>query len=65
VKTFDEVMECYGVSGTRDFMLKVVVTDMTAYNSFILDRLSKSPNIGNVESLFVTSEAKHETAYKL
>ncbi|RZM23873.1 MAG: Lrp/AsnC family transcriptional regulator [Pedobacter sp.] len=44
---------------------KVVVSDMAAYNLFIMERLSLVPHIGNVESLFVISESKHETAYKL
>lgn len=65
VVSFDEVMECYHVGGVKDFLLKVVVSDMVAYNLFILERLSLVPHIGSVESLFVIFEAKHETAFKL
>ena len=65
VVSFEEVMECYHMSGVKDFLLKVVVSDMGAYNSFIMERLSLVPHIGSVESLFVISESKHETAYKL
>ncbi len=65
VVAFEEVMECYHMSGAKDFLLKVVVSDMPAYNLFIMERLSLVPHIGSVESLFVISESKHETAYKL
>lgn len=63
--SFDEVMECYHTSGEWDFMLKVVVADMQEYNSFILEKLSLSPHMSAVESVFVISESKCETSYKL
>jgi DNA-binding Lrp family transcriptional regulator len=53
------------MSGTWDFILKIVVRDMGAYNTFILERLSIAPNIGSVESFFVISESKYETSFKL
>jgi DNA-binding Lrp family transcriptional regulator len=65
ITAFEEVMECYHMSGTWDFILKIVVRDMGAYNTFILERLSVAPNIGSVESFFVISESKYETSFKL
>ena len=60
-----EVMECYHVSGDRDFILKIVMKDMIEYNAFILEKLSQLPHIASVESLFVISESKYETAFHL
>ncbi len=60
-----EVMECYHVSGDRDFILKIVVSDMIEYNAFILEKLSVLPHIASVESLFVIGESKYETAFNL
>lgn len=65
IAVFEEVMECYHTSGTWDFILKIVVGDMAAYNNFILEKLSLTPHIGSVESFFVISESKYETAFKL
>ena len=62
---FMEVMECYHVSGDRDFILKIVIRDMIEYNAFILEKLSTLPHIASVESLFVISESKYETAFNL
>ena len=61
----EEVMECYHVSGDRDFILKVVIKDMDEYNVFILKKLSLVPHIAAVQSLFVIGESKYETAFNL
>jgi DNA-binding Lrp family transcriptional regulator len=62
---FPEVMECYHLTGTFDFLLKIAIRDMTEYNGFLLNKLSTLPNIGVVQSFFVLSEGKVETAYEL
>ncbi|TDQ06902.1 Lrp/AsnC family transcriptional regulator [Pedobacter metabolipauper] len=65
VTDFEEVMECYHMTGSYDFKLKIIVPDMAAYNQFLRTRLSAIPNLGAVESYFVIAEHKHETALKL
>ena len=62
---FPEVMECCQLTGQSDFLLRVVIQDMEAYNDFLLNRLATLPNIGTVHTSFVLSEAKRETAYHL
>ena len=62
---FAEVMECYQLTGQSDFLLKVASRDMKEYNSFLMDRLATLPNISGVETMFVLSEGKVETAYAL
>ena len=56
--TFPEVMECHYVTGTSDFLIKVLVEDIEKYNLFVLEKLSAVPNIGKVESLFSLSVRK-------
>ncbi|WP_017259687.1 Lrp/AsnC family transcriptional regulator [Pedobacter arcticus] len=65
VVKFHEVMECYHMTGAFDFILKIAVKDMEAYHEFLMQKLSKLPDIGTLQSFFVMSEAKHETAYLL
>lgn len=62
ITKFPEVMECHHISGDADFLLKLILTDIDAYNTFILDKLSVIPNIGKVESRFSLSERKNTTA---
>jgi Lrp/AsnC family leucine-responsive transcriptional regulator len=62
---FPEVMECYQLTGQFDFLLKVASRDMKEYNAFLMDKLATLPNIAGVETMFVLSEGKVETAYAL
>ena len=58
----EEILECHHISGDSDFMLKVVLRDMEAYNTFVLEKLSVIPNIGKVESRFCLSVRKESVA---
>ncbi len=62
---FDEVMECYHMTGLYDYLLKIVVKDMNEYQGFIVNKLAKLPNIGTVQSSFNMTEVKYETAYTI
>jgi Lrp/AsnC family leucine-responsive transcriptional regulator len=61
VQSMDEVMECYHVTGETDFLIKVLVPDMRAYEDFILGKLTKINGIGNINSSIVMREVKHKT----
>lgn len=65
ITSFDEVMECYNLSGDSDFMLKVVVEDMDAFNEFLWSKMTKVPNVYRYKTQFALSCSKHTTAYKL
>ena len=65
IKKLPEVMECYHVSGEYDFMLKVVVKNMSEYEDFLLNKLATMENIAHVNSTFVLSTIKHKTAYQI
>lgn len=55
---FDEVKECYHIAGMYDYLLKIVVKDMDAYQLFVSKKLASLENIGNVQSSFVMIELK-------
>ena len=59
---YAEVVECFHVTGSYDYQLKVVVSDMEEYQSFIKNKLSSINNIANVQSSFVMSSLKDTTA---
>lgn len=62
---FPEVLECYHTTGAFDFLLKIVVSDMSGYNRLIVEKLAKLKNVGSLQSCFVVNEAKRELAYPL
>ncbi|WP_438947069.1 Lrp/AsnC family transcriptional regulator [Sediminibacterium sp.] len=65
VKEFPEVMECFQMAGTFDFILRIATSDMDAYHDFYRKKLATLPNITTVQSFFVLSETKSDTAYPL
>lgn len=62
VVQFEEVLECHHITGHADFLLKVFVADIDAYNTFVLEKLSLIPHVGKVESSFALSVNKYTTA---
>ena len=59
-----EVMECYLMTGTSDYLLRVVVADLTEFQQFVLD-LSKISGVGNIQSSFALKQVKYKTALPL
>jgi len=54
VSSFDEVLECYLITGqSADYVLKVVVADMEAYQQFLLGKLTRINGVTGVHSSFV------------
>lgn len=62
ITQFPEVLECHHIAGEDDFLLKVVLKDIRAYEQFLLHRLSRIGGIDRVRTTFVLSSAKNETA---
>lgn len=60
VKGIPEVTECYNVSGTFDYLLKIHAPDMKYYQQFVLNVLGTIENLGSLESTFVMDEIKQE-----
>lgn len=56
-----EVVECNFVSGSFDYMLKVVLGDMESYHHFHQKKLSILPEVSLINSFFIISEVKSTT----
>jgi DNA-binding Lrp family transcriptional regulator len=65
IAKFPEVMECFQMTGNFDFILRIATSDMDAYHDFYRNKLARLPNITTVQSFFVLSETKSDTAYPL
>jgi Lrp/AsnC family transcriptional regulator, leucine-responsive regulatory protein len=62
VQTWPEVIECASLTGEMDFLLRVVVEDMTHYSRFIMDTLLKHPSVQDCKTSFVLDRVKNTTA---
>lgn len=61
VLKFEEVLECYHVSGDYDYILKILVKNMDAYRKFLIEKLTVISGIGSTQSTFVIKEVKNTT----
>ena len=60
-----EVMECYLMTGDSDYLLRVVVADVSAYEVFLKDHLTRIPGVSAIKSSFALNRVKYETALPL
>jgi Lrp/AsnC family leucine-responsive transcriptional regulator len=60
-----EVMECYLMTGTSDYMLRVVVADLQEFERFVTGVLSRIPGVGNIQSSVALKQVKYSTALPL
>lgn len=65
VAKWPEVMECYLMTGDADYMLRVVVADLEAYQRFLLDHLTRVPGVASIKSSFALKQVKYRTALPL
>ena len=65
VQTLPEVMECYSVSGDRDYVLLILARDMEAYNHFLNAQILDHPAVLSASSSFALRRVKYTTALPL
>ena len=61
VRRQPEVLECHMVAGGFDYLLKVRVSDMAAYRSFLGDILTAMPGVRETRTYAVLEEVKLTT----
>ena len=65
VKEFPEVVECYTMTGSMDYMLKVVTKDIHHYEIFVRKHLAQIPNIREMHSNVAITRIKDTTELPL
>jgi Lrp/AsnC family transcriptional regulator len=62
IRRLPEVVECYAIMGSFDFLLRIVTRDVKAYEQFVFGRLSTLPTVQEINSTIALSEIKSTTA---
>jgi len=65
VQTLPEVMECYSVSGDRDYVLLIISRDMESYNQLLNTMILDHPSVHSASSSFALRRIKYTTALPL
>ena len=60
-----EVLECFLCLGDIDYLLKVVVPDLDAYQHFLVNTLAAIPGVRNTASTIVVKQEKYTTSLAL
>lgn len=59
VARWPEVLECYLMTGSRDYLLRIVVEDLPAYERFLKQKLTRLPGVASIESSFALEQVKY------
>ena len=65
ITTLDEVMECYHITGSGDFLVKILVEDIATYHKLILEKLTQIEEVGNMSSMIVLYNYKDDAIIKI
>lgn len=66
IKNIPEVIQCYLIAGqVQDYMLKVVMQNLEAYQEFLLKKLTQIDGVRNVHSSFVLSSIVDKSSLPL
>ena len=65
VRQFPEVVECYTVTGTADYFLKIITRDIKRYDQFLRRHLLQIPQVRDVNSNVAVTQVKYTTGLPL
>jgi DNA-binding Lrp family transcriptional regulator len=62
IRARPEVMECYLMTGEADYLLRVVTADLSAYERFLIEHLTRIPGVASIKSSFALKQVAYRTA---
>jgi Lrp/AsnC family transcriptional regulator, leucine-responsive regulatory protein len=62
IAKWPEVLECYLMTGPRDYLMRIVVADLAAYEQFLKQKLTRIDGVSSIESSFALEQAKYSHA---
>jgi len=65
ISRWPEVLECYLMTGPRDYWLRVVVPDLAAYERFLKQKLTRLDGVASIESSFALEQVKYTNVLPL
>ena len=60
VRGWDEVLECHLVTGSRDYVLKVMTGGLDQYERFIKEKIARLKCVASIETSFVMNTIKEQ-----
>ena len=61
VNRVDDIQEAYSLTGDADYLVRVVVPDVAAYERFLKDTLTRIEGVAGIKSSFALKQVKYST----
>ncbi len=61
VHEIPEIVECYSITGDKDYLLRLIVGSVDQYEKLLKQRLVHLPNVSSVNSAFALKQVKYTT----
>ena len=58
IEEIEEIIECHHITGSGDFLLKVVTRDINSYQKLMLEKVTEIPVVDNLQSIVILSTFK-------
>jgi Lrp/AsnC family leucine-responsive transcriptional regulator len=65
VAGWPEVADCYLMTGQRDYLMRIVVRDLEAYEQFLKDKLTRLDGVASIETSFALGQVKRSETLPL
>ena len=65
VQDIPDIVECYSITGDKDYMLRIVAEDVNSYEKLLKNKLVHLPNVASVNSIFALKQVKYTTELPL
>lgn len=62
VADWSEVADCYLMTGRHDYLLRIVVADLAAYERFLMHKLTRLKGVASIETSFALGQMKRSEA---
>ena len=62
IAEFPEVMDCWLMTGNRDYLLRLAIADLTEFERFLTGRLTKVEGVASLESSIPIRRVKEQRA---
>lgn len=62
VNAFEEVLDCWLMTGTRDYLMRVATADLREFENFLTHRLTKVKGVASIESSIPLRRVKAKTS---
>lgn len=63
IREMEEVMECHLLTGSADYLLKLLVKDLTDYERFMREEMHEIPGIASIDTSFALVAVKKKRRF--